>query len=73
MSPQHLMERHYLDTFVWRDGVFGVILRCSTEDRTVCVDWLGAREPEWVPVAGVKKLRSAMTRARNRQLALRPK
>ena len=46
---------------------------CSTEDKTVCVEWAGANEPEWVPVATVKRLRAAMTRARNRQLALRPK
>lgn len=73
MTRQQLMDRHYLDTHVWRDSVLGIIRRCSTEDKTVCVEWTGANEPEWVPVATVKRLRAAMTRARNLQLALRPK
>lgn len=73
MTPQQLMERHYLDTHVWRRSVLGIIRRCSAEDKTVCVEWTGAKEPEWVPVATVKRLRAAMTKACNRQLALRPK
>lgn len=72
-TQQKHMERHYLGTHVWRDSVFGIIRRCSFRDRTVCVEWTGATEPEWITTDVVKRLRAAMTRAKNQQLALRPK
>ncbi len=72
-DPQQLMESRYIGTRVWRHGVLGIIQNCSTEERTVCVEWTSTNEPEWLRVDTVKRLRSAITRARNRQLAKRPK